>query len=245
MNGDDRNDELETRVSDALGAYASTVEPSPDALDRIRDGRPNPFTRRAPMMAAAAALVVVVAIGAGVALSRDDDGIDVGVDPPAGSTTSTEATTTTTEAPTTTLPPTTVAPTTPPTTVVTNASIFEDGVMATAFTPLEGEQWQAILDEVNRGFGSPSPQEAGEAVAALSIAEVNGDVPIETRVNVRQQGQHDAVVEITYRRWPDDSISGVDQELAVQIGEAGWFVVSGQSRVICDRGLDTNLNLCV
>ncbi|HEX5613889.1 MAG TPA: hypothetical protein VFZ83_01930 [Acidimicrobiia bacterium] len=247
MNGDDRNDELETRVSDALGAYASAIEPSPDALDRIRDGRPNRFVSRGPVLAAAAALVVVVAIGAGVALSSDDEGLDVGVDPPdATSTSTTDAPTTTTAAPTTTtVPPTTVPPTAPPTTVATNSSIFDDGVLATAFAPLEGAQWQAIMDAVNTGFGSESPQAAGEAVAARTIAEVSGDVPIEIRVNVRQQSTLDAIVEITYRRWPDDSVSGVDQELAVQMGEAGWFVVSGRSRSLCSRGLDSAQNLCV
>jgi hypothetical protein len=245
MNGDDRNGELETRVSDALGAYASTVEPSPDALDRIRDGRPNPFTRRAPMRAAAAALVVVVAIGAGVALSSDDDPIDVGVDPPAGSTTSTEATTTTTEAPTTTLPPTTVAPTAPPTTAAPTPSIFEDGVMATTFEPLDSPQWRELVYDAIGG-GAASPQAAGEAIAARSIADVMGDVPVETRVNVlHQSGDTEAVVEITYRRWPDDSVRGVDQRLTLMFGEIGWVVNAAESRSLCSRGVDTNLNLCV
>jgi hypothetical protein len=246
MNGDDRTD-LETRVSDALGAYAETVEPSRDALDRIRDRRATPLLQRGPLLAAAAALVVVVAIGAGVALSRDDDTLDVGSESQDPTTTTASSTTTTTIAPTTTTeaPTTTLPPTTPPTTAATRSSIFDTDVLATAFVPLTGAQWQAIVDEVNTGFGSESPAAAGEAVAARVVADVSGDVPIEIRVNVRQQSTLDAVVEITYRRWPDDSVSGVDHELAVQMGEAGWFVVGGQARYLCSRGLDEQQNLCV
>ena len=68
---------------------------------------------------------------------------------------------------------------------------------------------------------------------------------IETRVNVVRQSATEAVVEITYRRWPDDSVNGVDQRLTLMFGEIGWVVNAAESRSLCSRGIDTSLNLCV
>jgi hypothetical protein len=228
----DEQSGFEQRVTDALDAFASRVEPADDAWERVR-GAGRGSARRALVAAVAAAVVVVAGVAGGVALTRDGDtGIVVGTDP---TTSSIDDVTTSTAS--TTVP----APTT---TVVTSPTIFDESARATVFVPLDDEAWAEVLSRT-AFLGTSSPAGKARAIADEVISNIHGDVPVEVEVNVATRTADAAVVEITFRRLPDDAVEGFDYRLGMADGTEGWTVVSAEYRSICSRGLDTAQDLCV
>jgi hypothetical protein len=138
---------------------------------------------------------------------------------------------------TTTFPPTT-------TSVVTSPSIFDDSLLTTEFTPLAGEAWDEVLARTAL-LGTSSPEDKARAIADAVVSDIHGDVPVEVEINVASRSADVAVVEITFRRLPDDAVDGFDHRIGMARGLDGWTVVSAESRSICSRGLDDTQNLCV
>ena len=103
------DDDLEHRLTDALAAHASSVEPSdPNSLDhieqRVVEAHKTMSNRRRWLIGLGAAAAIVVIVGA-VVLLRDEDKQSVNVVPAASDSTTTTSTSTTTTSTTTTTTP--------------------------------------------------------------------------------------------------------------------------------------------